>query len=347
MRAAFIVSAVIHFSILFAAFVTLPDAESFATEPVAALPVELVSIEELTDITEGDVQSETVVEDAAPETVEAPEPPAPEEAPGATDTPDESIATEEDARANAPESSAPEPTAAPPEVTEPAEPTEVVETPPPAPEAPPVEAEPQEAPPEEAVAEAEAEELPQETEVAAIDPQSAPEAEAAPPPPVPETVVPTRKPKPPQRTQPARVERASEEAFNADRLSQLINRTDPTGGGSGSAQASLGSEAGRAGAELTLSEKDALRSQMQRCWNPPIGLANGQDLVIAVQIRLAPDGSVENIEQVGASGLGPLYDVAADAARRAVLQCQPYRLPTSKYDAWKDVQVTFDPRDLF
>ncbi|MEM8665267.1 MAG: cell envelope integrity protein TolA, partial [Pseudomonadota bacterium] len=127
---------------------------------------------------------------------------------------------------------------------------------------------------------------------------------------------------------------------------QLINRTDPSGGGSGSAQASLGTAAGRAAASLTLSEKDALRSQMQRCWSPPIGLAGGESLVVTVQIRLSPDGAVVNIEDVG-GGAGQLYASAADAARRAVLQCQPYRLPVAKYDAWKDVQVNFDPRDLF
>ena len=66
-----------------------------------------------------------------------------------------------------------------------------------------------------------------------------------------------------------------------------------------------------------------------------------------MQIRLTPDGGVESITEIGAVGVGPLYDVAADAARRAVIQCQPYKLPPQKYEVWKDVQVTFDPRELF
>lgn len=339
MRSALIVSAVLHIAILAAAIVQFGRTESFSTAAVAALPVELVTIDEETDLTIGEVEAEKVVEEAAPETVEAEEPPAPEEAPGATDKPADTIATEDNARPDGAESSAPEPEAAPepsPVESDAAE----AEAPPPPPPAETPQAEP------------EPESAPAETEVAAIDPQEASppaavEPEPEKPKPTPETVVPGRKPPPPKRTERARVERQTEDAFNADRLSQLINRTDPTGGGSGSAEASVGTDSGRAAAALTLSEMDALRAQMQRCWNPPIGLAAGDELVVIVQIRLAPDGSVVNIDQVGAQNVGRLYDVAADAARRAVLQCQPYRLPTSKYDAWKDVQVRFDPRDLF
>ncbi|MEO1102897.1 MAG: cell envelope biogenesis protein TolA [Pseudomonadota bacterium] len=315
MRAAFIVSAALHLTILLAAVVSLPSVEPFATAAVTSLPVELVTIDEETDVTEGDPNETEVVEEAAPETVEVETPPEPTETPGATDTPAEEIATDEDARENAPESAAPEPAG------EPEPPQETAEAP-----------EPEATP---------------ETEVAALEPQETPppSESAAEPVRVPETTVPRRRPPPPPRRQ-ARVERPSEDAFNADRLSQLINRTDPSGGGAGSAQASLGAQTGRAAAALTLSEKDALRSQMQQCWSPPIGLAGGEALVVTVQIRLAPDGAVEAIDDVGGAG-GTLYQSAADAARRAVLQCQPYRLPVAKYDAWKDIQVNFDPRDLF
>ncbi|MEM8552866.1 MAG: cell envelope integrity protein TolA, partial [Pseudomonadota bacterium] len=152
-------------------------------------------------------------------------------------------------------------------------------------------------------------------------------------------------PTPPPRR--ARPQTENPDAFDASRLSQLINRSDPSGGGQGTSDASLGTAGGRTAAALTLSEKDALRAQMQRCWNPPIGLANAEDMIVVVQIRLGPDGSVVNIDRVGGSVGGALYDTASDSARRAVLQCQPYRLPVEKYDAWKDIQVTFDPRDLF
>jgi len=327
MRAALFVSAVLHLAILAAALLRLTGAEGFSTEPVAALPVELVTIADETDVTEGEADAEAIVEDAAPETVEASEPVAPGQAPGATGTPADEIATDENAVADGAQSSAPEPEAAPPE-PEPAAEPEPAQTDESAPAR-----EPQDAPPR---------------EVAAADPvetASAAEAQQAPAPRVPETVVPPRRPPPPRRR--ADAPRESSDGFNADRLSQLINRTNPTGGGSGAADASVGAEGGRAAAALTLSEKDALRSQMQRCWNPPIGLAGADTLVVAVQIRLAPDGSVLTIDELDPRRGSPLDAAAADAARRAVLQCQPYRLPVSKYEAWKDVQVTFDPRDLF
>jgi outer membrane biosynthesis protein TonB len=167
---------------------------------------------------------------------------------------------------------------------------------------------------------------------------------------VPERVVPQRKPKPPKRQpQTARAQTKPTETFDADRVSQLINRTSPSGGGSGAARASIGAETGRASAALTMSELDALRAKMQACWTPPIGLANAQELVVTLTISLAPDGTVSSIDNMQVPGIGAIYDAAADAARRAVLQCQPYSPPLTaeKYESWKDVQVNFDPRSLF
>ncbi|MEM7694677.1 MAG: hypothetical protein AAF318_09515 [Pseudomonadota bacterium] len=310
MNAALLVSAIVHLMILVALIVRLESPDALETAAVAALPVEIVTVAEETDLTVGDERAEEVVETPAEETVETEA--AADESPGATERPSDEIAQTETARDTA-ESTAPEPEGAP---------------------------EPQEATPSES-----------ETEVAALQPEeAAPEEPVSEPAEaaetfVPSSVVPNRKPTPPPRREAAR-EARSEEAFNADRLSQLINRTDGQGGNLGAAQASLGSRDGRANAELTLSEKDSLRQQMQACWNPPVGVANGAPLVVAVQIRLALDGSVVNIDRVD-DNPGRLFEVAADAARRAVLQCQPYTLPPQKYASWKDVQVTFDPRQLF
>ena len=323
MRAALIVSALLHLVILAAAIVSLPKSKGFETMPVVSLPVELVTIADDTDLTEGSPDETEVVEAPAPETVERePEPePVPEpQQPGATDAPAPTIATDPDAVAEGPESSAPEPAAQP----------EPVEETPPEPDP-----EPQEQ--EVAALEAETPPLEQPTEVAET------------PAPTPETVTPRRRPKPPpKQTKTARVEKPVEETFDADRLSSLINRTNPTGGGLAAAKAALGVDNGRQDAALTLDEKDALRSQMQRCWRPPAGMREGQDIIVTVQVELGLDGSVLGIQSMGAQGVtGQLYDVAADAARRAVLSCQPYKLPAQKYEVWKEVQVTFDPRELF
>jgi hypothetical protein len=32
---------------------------------------------------------------------------------------------------------------------------------------------------------------------------------------------------------------------------------------------------------------------------------------------------------------------------RAVRRCAPYNLPAEKYDSWREINVTFDPREMF
>jgi len=46
-------------------------------------------------------------------------------------------------------------------------------------------------------------------------------------------------------------------------------------------------------------------------------------------------------------GRNALFQIAAEAATRAVRRCQPFRLPASKYEAWQEVEVNFDPNDMF
>jgi colicin import membrane protein len=46
-------------------------------------------------------------------------------------------------------------------------------------------------------------------------------------------------------------------------------------------------------------------------------------------------------------GSSPLFQIAVESARGAVLKCQPYRLPAAKYEAWSDVEVKFDPKEMF
>jgi colicin import membrane protein len=110
--------------------------------------------------------------------------------------------------------------------------------------------------------------------------------------------------------------------------------------------ASLGLPTGRA-AMLSQSEIDALRAQIQACWSPPVGVADAKDLTVLMRLQLNQDGSVAvDPQPLNRSG-SPLFQIAAESARRAILRCQPYKLPIAKYDVWKDVEVNFDPRDMF
>jgi colicin import membrane protein len=99
--------------------------------------------------------------------------------------------------------------------------------------------------------------------------------------------------------------------------------------------------------ELSQSEIDALRAQLMGCWNPPVGVAEAKDLIVIVRFALNRDGSVSGEPMVVNHGSNSLFQIAAESATRAVRRCQPFRLPASKYDAWRDVEVKFDPNDMF
>lgn len=156
-----------------------------------------------------------------------------------------------------------------------------------------------------------------------------------------ETPTPPKKPEPP-KPQPK---------FDAHRIAALLDKRDAqrksATGDTLSTTPSLGVPAGRA-ASLTQSEIDALRARIQQCWNPPAGLADARDLIVVVRIRFNTDGSLSADPTLSNSGAHPTFQVAAESALRAVRRCAPYSfMPIAKYDVWKDVEVTFDPRDMF
>ena len=148
--------------------------------------------------------------------------------------------------------------------------------------------------------------------------------------------------KPPQKEQPK---------FDADKIAALLDKRDPqrnaaTGAELNSAP-SLGTATGNA-AKLSQSEIDALRARLMSLWNPPIGIQNPEDFVIRIRIQLGRDGKLSAPPTVLSTGTGPLYNSARDSAVRAVFQGQPFNmLKPDHYETWKDIEVTFDPRDMF
>ena len=101
---------------------------------------------------------------------------------------------------------------------------------------------------------------------------------------------------------------------------------------------------------LTISEEDLLRRQIEQCWSPPIGARNAETLIVEVSIDVNPDRTVANATVVDKSRYGsdPFFRAAADSAVRAVRnpRCSPLELPADKYDQWKHIDFTFDPRDM-
>ena len=154
----------------------------------------------------------------------------------------------------------------------------------------------------------------------------------------------------PQPLPPKRPER-KQPKFDADKIAALLDKRDPqrnaaTGAELNSAP-TLGTATGNA-AKLSQSELDALRSRLMALWNPPVGIQNPEEFVIRIRIRLDRAGKLSAPPEVLSSGSGTLFNSARDSAVRAVFQGQPFdMLLPEHYETWKDIEVTFDPRDMF
>jgi colicin import membrane protein len=204
----------------------------------------------------------------------------------------------------------------------------------------------------------------QEVKTAAAPPPPAPAPEAKPEPqpkkeeskPEPKTetaapLPPKRQPPKPKTPETAQTQQPTpkQRDFNPDQIAALLDRREPQRQRSAeqmSPTASLGATTGNA-QRLTQSEIDALRAQIQACWNPPIGAENAQDLIVRLRIQFRTDGTLSAEPALVNNGSSAYFRVAVESAMRAVRRCQPYTLPAAKYEIWRDVEVTFDPRDMF
>ncbi len=99
--------------------------------------------------------------------------------------------------------------------------------------------------------------------------------------------------------------------------------------------------------ELTMSEIDTIKAQLKPCWTPPTGAPNAESLIVTLRVQLDISGHLAAMpEVVGGIGGTSFMRVAADRAISAVLQCTPFSLPPSRYQAWRVMDLEFDPRFL-
>ena len=104
-----------------------------------------------------------------------------------------------------------------------------------------------------------------------------------------------------------------------------------------------------AGQALTLSEVDALRAQIERCWIVQAGARYAEDLVVTIRVFLNPDGSLRRAPRIvddGRMAADPFFRAAAESAVRAVLKCEPFKMPVAKYHRWREIELTFDPSEM-
>ena len=139
--------------------------------------------------------------------------------------------------------------------------------------------------------------------------------------------------------------------FDPSKIAALLDKREPTRqaavGQTLNQNPSLGKSDGTAG-QLSQSEIDALRKRLAECWSPPVGATNGSGLKVVLRVLFKPDATVaaQPVLVAGtASAFGPAM---AESAMRAVLRCQPFTmLRADHYELWKDIEITFDPREMF
>ncbi len=105
------------------------------------------------------------------------------------------------------------------------------------------------------------------------------------------------------------------------------------------------------GDQLSTSELDALRAQIEKCWNPPAGGKDEDKIVVPIKLVINQDGTVASaqvIDSYGYYNTNQLWQAVADSALRAVESpsCSPLKLPADKFDQWKLTTLNFSPQDL-
>lgn len=340
MTTALIGSVALHAAVVVLAVVGLPRlTERQPIAPVVA--VDLVSVDQLAEAaaqTEAELAGvpeapEAELAESPAETAELP--PIPEAAP--TEPP----------VADTPPAPTPEP------VPEPV-PPQAAEAPPPPDTAPPpqVAPEPEAAPaPEAQVAEAqEAEALEAEAQPAEPEPQqSEPTLMSDITPPVPQ-----RRPQIAERPEPEPEPEPEPQEEPQDRLQSVLrnvlqNREEP--------QPRRTQQAARPGPGNALPSSavvnqlgQIIQSKMAYCWRIDPGARNADELFVVMDIELTREGFVlgePRFDDPGRINSDRFYRAAAENARRAVLDCQPYtELPQSQYDVWKSIRLRFDPRQM-
>ncbi len=374
MKASIVTSAALHCALLAWALISIGSPEQFKVEDFEAMPVDLVPVEEMTQMQQGDKTAKpnekpapkptakpTNVENAenmGENKVDLKTPPVPNAKPSNN---------ESAAAPKAVEKPLPQNDSVPNEVKEimkeetDVEPKQVASITPPKPEiTPPTPPKPEETPQEQPEPpKPDAEALPDKVPTPVVKPQAKlPEQKSAEKPPEKKTEdqakadeKPTDKKKADKKQEKAKSASSKQSDFNADDIAALLNKQDPSNGGAKSSTevASLGAKKATGGSKLSMSEMDALRSAIAGNWSVIPGMEGASDVRIKVHMKLDPDGNIigsPEVEAVGGTNEATRMALAS-GAKRAVMKSSPFtNLPKDKYDAWGEVIVNFDPSDL-
>jgi outer membrane biosynthesis protein TonB len=102
--------------------------------------------------------------------------------------------------------------------------------------------------------------------------------------------------------------------------------------------------------QLSVTEQHAIKAQIERFWNVPIGVKNAGSIKITLYISLKMDGTVEKIalvDQKCSIDNARECQAAIDSAIRAVNMASPLEgLSAARYEYWKEFNFEFDPSEI-
>ena len=180
-----------------------------------------------------------------------------------------------------------------------------------------------------------------------------PPAPLIPPPPPLEEIELEPEPEPEKPLPPPEPPKPPQPQFNVDSVLALLDSRAPKSAPQRDAPVAETATKGLGAQNAsTLDLRDALLAQIRECWNVPVGAPTPERLIVQVRVFLARDGSLAQPPLLepqtrAAAASDPYMRTAAEAALRAVNVCEPYKLlPADRYDAWREIVMTFDPRRM-
>jgi outer membrane biosynthesis protein TonB len=147
-------------------------------------------------------------------------------------------------------------------------------------------------------------------------------------------------PKPVQAAKPPepQKQRIVERHFDQNQIAALLDKRDPsrqaTTGDTLNSNAALGLSKGAA-ADNSATWGSMFQRQVERCWKMPYGGIESQKPEAAFAIRLKRDGTLEGSPVPEGVPATPFLRVYQESALRAIIECQPYKLPAALYEEWK------------
>jgi outer membrane biosynthesis protein TonB len=139
----------------------------------------------------------------------------------------------------------------------------------------------------------------------------------------------------------------TERAFDQTKIAALLDKRDPTRqavtGAELNSNAALGLAHGKA-ADNSATWGSMFKEQVERCWKKPYGGIESQNPEVAFEIKLKRDGTLEGSPVPEGTPATPYLRVYQESAMRAILDCQPYKLPAAFFDEWKYFAPVFTER---